>query len=134
MAVSPRSPWKDTLLTLVLKIDLGGVCAARHPMRPFVDALGLSQAWVDGILRTVSVLKATLEKEPEVKRRQSISLRCDYLSGKFLMDASDDAKLERSPSLVRSLVCFGHCVWLSESHCCAVFSYKRPRRCSAVPR
>ena len=61
-------------LTLVLKIDFGGVCSVGHPCKPLIDALGICQIWIDRMLRTVTVLKNSLENQCQVGAQRSPEL------------------------------------------------------------
>jgi len=90
--VTPMAQQADSLLTMVLKIDFGGICSANHPLKSLIDGLGICQSWVDRILQTVVVLKNSLENETQLHatssllscaslRRSGSSFRQNSLSG-----------------------------------------------------
>lgn len=57
----------DSFLTLVLKIDLGGICSSNHLFRPLLDSFGICEHWIDRILSTVAVIKQRLEQQVNPK-------------------------------------------------------------------
>ncbi|CAD7694644.1 unnamed protein product, partial [Ostreobium quekettii] len=60
--LSGSGPSPESLVTLVLKIDLGGVCHAASLLKPLVDMFGITQRWVEQLLMTVVVLRDSVEQ------------------------------------------------------------------------
>jgi len=52
----------EALLTMVLKIDLGGALSPSHMLGPFTNLLGIREAWTESILMTVVALKDRVEQ------------------------------------------------------------------------
>lgn len=71
----------DSLLTLVLKIDLGGICSSNHLFKPILDEFGICENWIDKILSTVANIKQRLET-PQIEVR--ILKNC-FLKNKILI-------------------------------------------------
>mmetsp|Transcript_6312 Transcript_6312/g.13904 ORF Transcript_6312/g.13904 Transcript_6312/m.13904 type:complete len:915 (+) Transcript_6312:68-2812(+) len=58
----------ETLLTCIIKVDLGGVCSDCSWLRPFADLMGWTDAFLDRMLMTVMLVRDAVEhsrfKEP----------------------------------------------------------------------
>lgn len=55
-----KSP--ESLVTMVLKIDLGGSCGSGSWMQPACHMLGVHQAWIECMLMTVVCLRDRVEQ------------------------------------------------------------------------
>ncbi|GMH36562.1 hypothetical protein BSKO_04430 [Bryopsis sp. KO-2023] len=51
----------ESLVTLVFKVDWGGVCSTGSPLKPVMDGLGVCQSWVERVMSTVLVLQESVE-------------------------------------------------------------------------
>lgn len=52
----------EALLTMVLKIDLGGVLSPSHVLGPLTGLLGIRESWIESILMSVVTLKDRIEQ------------------------------------------------------------------------
>ncbi|KAG1680323.1 hypothetical protein FOA52_015413 [Chlamydomonas sp. UWO 241] len=64
--ISPLKGFKldaspETLITCILKVDLGGACGDRAWVRPFADMLGWTDAFLDRILMSVILVRDVVE-------------------------------------------------------------------------
>lgn len=51
----------ESLVTLVFKVDWGGVCSTGSILKPVMDGLGVCQSWVERVMSTVLVLQESVE-------------------------------------------------------------------------
>lgn len=51
----------ESLVTMVLKIDLNGIFSEDSLLSPIINFLGMKEAWIESILMTVVTLKDRVE-------------------------------------------------------------------------
>ncbi|MEW5316109.1 MAG: hypothetical protein WDW38_007495 [Sanguina aurantia] len=64
--IAPRSGFSsddspDSLITCILKVDLGGACSPASWLRPLSDSLGWTDAFVDRILMSIQLVRDEVE-------------------------------------------------------------------------